>query len=111
MKEITDEYMKESIAKTKSYSLVILKKGPAYNKDGAMKIIWEHARRNFSLKEEGLLPIVCPVRDESEIVGIGIFDLSVEQTKDVMEGDPGVKEGIFIYDIHPTRSFPGSSLP
>jgi hypothetical protein len=111
MKEITDEYMKENIAKTKSYTLVILKKGPEYNKDGARSIIWEHGRRNFSLKEEGLLPIVCPVKDETEVVGIGIFDLSVEQTHDVMDGDPGVKEGIFVYEIHPTRSFPGSSLP
>jgi hypothetical protein len=27
-----------------------------------------------------------------------------------MAKDPGVQAGVFTYDIHPTRSFPGSSL-
>ena len=28
-----------------------------------------------------------------------------------MDEDPGVKARIFFYDIHPTVSFPGDSLP
>jgi len=28
-----------------------------------------------------------------------------------MDEDPAVKEGIFTYELHPCRSFPGDCLP
>ena len=108
---ITDEYMQEMIGKTKNYCIVILKPGPNFNTENARQVIWEHGRRNFSLKAEGLLPIVCPVPGNSGINGVGIFTSTEEETKKIMDGDPGVQEGIFIYEIHPCRSFPGDYLP
>jgi len=27
-----------------------------------------------------------------------------------MDADPGVRAGIFTYDVHPVRGFPGSAL-
>ena len=110
MTTITDDYMKQMIATTKSYTIVILKHGPNYKMAGVEKIIWEHGRRNFSLHEEGLLPIVCPVIDESEVSGVGIFNVGADEAKKLMDEDPGVKEGAFIYELHPCRSFPGASL-
>jgi hypothetical protein len=111
MTTITDEYMMQMIATTKNYTVVILKAGP--NKDLAelQKIVWEHGRRNFALRADGLLSIVCPVSDDSDIKGIGIFNAGVEETKDIMDRDPGVEQGVFIYEMHPVRSFPGDSLP
>jgi hypothetical protein len=79
--------------------------------EGAEKIIWEHGRRNFALKMSGVLPIVCPVTDGSYLSGVGIFNTGMDELKKIMDEDPGVKEGVFIYEIHPCRSFPGSSLP
>lgn len=111
MTEITDEFMKQMIAKTKTYSLVLLKAGPNRNKVGAEKIIWEHGRRNFSLRAEGHLSIVCPVSDGSNLSGIGIFNARVDEVRMIMEDDPCVKEGIFTYEIHECRSFPGDNLP
>ena len=108
---ITDEFMQQMLARSKDYSMVILKAGPHWNDDGTRKIVWEHGRRNFVLRAEGLLPIVCPVTDDSDVAGVGIFNVSVEETKKIMDEDPGVKAGIFIYEIHPCRSFPGDSLP
>jgi hypothetical protein len=108
---ITDEYMNEMISKTRSYCIVLLKHGPNWNMQGAERTIWEHGRRNFALKNSGALPIVCPVSDASDLSGVGIFNTDPEQLKLIMEEDPGVKEGIFIYEIHPCRSFPGSALP
>jgi len=58
-----------------------------------------------------LLPIVCPIFDGSDLSGIGIFNANIEEKKSIMEQDPGVKEGIFIYEAHPCRSFPGNCLP
>jgi len=108
---ITDEMMRERIAQTKSYTVVILRKTAKYGEPGTDKIIWEHGRRNFQLREEGLLPIVCPVRDESDVSGVGIFTATPEEVKKIYDEDPGVKAGVFTYEIHACRSFPGDSLP
>ncbi len=111
MTEITDEFMRQMISRTRSYSLVILKSGPNRNKPGVEKIIWEHGRRNFALREDGLLSIVCPVSDGSDISGIGIFNAGIDEVKRIMDADPGVGEGVFIYEVHACRSFPGDCLP
>ncbi len=111
MQTITDDFMRQMLAKSKNYSFVILKHGPNRKMNGVEKIIWEHGRRNFSLRAEGLLSIVCPITDESNLSGIGIFNASVEETKKIMDEDPGVKEGVFIYEVYSCRSFPGDSLP
>lgn len=111
MSEITDEFMTHMLSRTRNFSIVILKAGPNHIRPGAERIIWEHARRNFLLRARGLLPIVCPISDGSDLSGIGIFNADIEETKSIMEEDPGVKEGIFIYEAHPCRSFPGDCLP
>jgi len=111
MTAITGEFMREMMTRSKDYTLVILKTGPRTERPDLKEIVWEHARRNFALRAEGILCIVCPVRDGGDINGIGIFNASVEETKKIMDGDPGVMEGVFMYEIHPTRSFPGDALP
>ncbi len=111
MTAITDDFMREMLTKTKSYCVVILKAGPRRYEPGIEKILWEHGRRNFALRAEGLLPVVCPVADGSEVSGIGIFNADAARTKEIMDEDPGVKEGIFTYEIHPCRGFPGDCLP
>jgi len=109
---ITDDYMKEMMATTKPFTLAILKKGPNFSTDSkVMAVIWEHGRRNFSLKADGVLPVVCPVRDDSEVAGVGIFTTDTEETKRILDGDPAIEAGILVYEVHPTRTFPGSSLP
>jgi hypothetical protein len=108
---ISDEFMRESIAKTKNYFIVLLKNGPNRNMPGVEKIIWEHGRRNFALRQSGVLAVVCPVSDGSYLCGVGIFNASADELKMIMDEDPGVKEGIFTYEIHPARSFPGDYLP
>ncbi len=111
MAAISDAYMQEMLAKTREYTIVILKAGPAAGTEGAQAIIHEHARRNFALRSGGVLAIVCPVRDGSGVSGIGIFNAGIDRVREIMDGDPGVQAGIFTYEIHPTRSFPGDCLP
>ena len=110
MDEITDEYMMSMLPTTKAYTLVLLKAGPNRTMDGADKIVWEHGRRNFGLRADGVLDVVCPVMDDSEVCGVGIFSTSAEETERIMAGDPGVVAGVFRYDVHPCRSFPGDAL-
>jgi len=110
MPEINNEYMLNMISKTKNYFLVILRKTSKYHEEGSEKILYEHGKMNFELREAGFLSIVCRVKDESEVSGIGIFDATFEEVKMIMDKDPAVKAGIFTYEIHPCSSFPGDSL-
>ena len=108
---ITDEFMREMLTKTRTYCVVILKAGPKSNEPSRPGIVWEHGRRNFELRAEGKLAVVCPVNDASEVNGVGIFTTDLEETKRIMDGDPGVKAGVFVYEVHVCRSFPGDALP
>ena len=111
MAEITDDYMRSMLQQGKNYTLMILKNGPNRRIDGVDAIVWEHGRRNFSLRADGVLSIVCPVPDDSEVCGIGIFNADLDEVRAIMDGDPGVRQGVFVYEVHPCRGFPGSSLP
>jgi hypothetical protein len=110
MATITDEYMREKMGQTKNYCIVLLRDGPNWNIEGVDKVIWERGRRNFSLKVDRVMPIVCPVNDGTDFHGIGIMNRTVEEARKIMDDDPGVKAGIFIYELHPCRSFPGDCL-
>jgi hypothetical protein len=111
MATITDEYMRQMLPTAKSYSVVILKATPKRAEPGADKIVWEHGRRNFALRQDGLLAIVCPAEGGGEVRGISIFNASVEETKKIMDEDPAVKAGVLVYEVHACRGFPGDSLP
>ena len=111
MATVTDEMMREALTKTKPYSILILRTGPKFQEAGVERIVWEHARRNFELRADGKLAIVCPVRDGSDVCGLGIFNADVDETRAIMDGDPGVQAGVFVYEIHASRSFPGDQLP
>lgn len=91
MTEITDEFMRQMISRTRNYCVVILKAGPNRNKARVEKTIWVHGRRNFALRAEGLLPLVCPVFDESNVSGVGIFNADIDEVKSIMNEDPAVK--------------------
>jgi hypothetical protein len=75
------------------------------------RLVWEHGRRNFELREEGRLAIVCPVTDDSALAGIGIFTGTPEEVAGLMDDDPAVKAGLFTHEVHPVRGFPGDGLP
>jgi hypothetical protein len=111
MTEVTDEMMGTRLAATRRYTLMILKRGPNRSMPDVEKIIWEHGRRNMALRLAGHLAIVCPVSDGSEICGIGIFKAEPDAVRQIMDEDPGVQAGVFTFEVHPTRGFPGDALP
>jgi hypothetical protein len=57
------------------------------------------------------LAVVCPVVDGSAVAGVGIFSTGAEETAAIMNDDPGVRAGVFSYELHPCRGFPGDALP
>jgi hypothetical protein len=109
--DITDQFMKAQLAGARMYSVVLLKRGARYTAPDAPAIIWEHGRRNFGLRADGVLVIVCPVADDSDLAGIGIFDATPEETARIMADDPAVQAGVLSCEVHPVRGFPGDALP
>jgi hypothetical protein len=111
MTHLTDEQMHRALAETREYTVVLLMAGPAYGTEAARPIVWEHGRRNLELRADGVMNIVCPVMDDSPLCGLAIHAGTVDEVRTIVEGDPGVRAGVFTYELHPARSFPGDSLP
>ena len=109
MSDVTDEYMQGELAKAREYAVVFLKPGP--NIDTADRsLIWEHGRRNFELRAAGIMNIVGPMTDGGEIQGMCLINGTADEAATVMDGDPAVVAGIFTYEIHTMKSFPGDAL-
>ena len=106
---ISDEYMHEQLAKSREYSVVFLLPGPNYD-DADRALIWEHGRRNFELRAAGTMNIVGPFLDGGNVQGMCIMNASVDDTRALIDEDPAVVAGIFTYEVHPMRSFPGDAL-
>jgi hypothetical protein len=109
--EITDETMRARLAAARPYTAVLLRRTDKLVRPDVDGIIWEHGRRNMALVEHGVLAVVLPVADDSEWAGLGIFAASPEEVEEIMAHDPGVTAGIFTYEVHPVRGFPGAALP
>jgi hypothetical protein len=89
---------------------MVLRPTPDYADADSRPIVWEHGRRNMALQSAGIMPIICPVGDK-QIAGIGIFNTSPDEARAIMTDDPGVRAGIFTFEVHPCRGFPGDALP
>ena len=107
---ITDDFMHDRISRAKTYVLMVLRPTSEYFDAGSRPIVWEHGRRNMALQAAGIMPIVCPVGDD-EISGIGIFNTDPDEARAIMSDDPGVRAGIFTFEVHTCRGFPGDALP
>jgi hypothetical protein len=103
--------MRAGLAATREFTIAILKKGPGYDPPRTDPIIWEHGRRNFALRASGVLPIVCPIRDQTDMAGVSIFDADPVTVAHMLSGDPAVQAGVLTYAVYPSRSFPGDCLP
>lgn len=108
---ITDETMRARLAGTATYTAVLLRVTSKYARPAADPTVWEHGRRNMALGEAGLLPVVLPATDDSDLAGIGVFAAAPDDVRAILDDDPGIRAGIFRYELHPVRGFPGSSLP
>jgi hypothetical protein len=108
---ITDDYMRGMLQTARPVTILILRKGPKYDAAEAPAIRWEHVRRNFALRADGRLAIVCPVSDGSAVTGVGLYTTDVDETRAIVDDDPGVRAGVFVYDLYPSLGFPGDGLP
>lgn len=112
--EITNEYMQQMLGKSRVFTVVLLTMTDKYDRDAApdseqRKTIWAHGRRNFELRVSGKMSLVGPLI-KPPFAGMAVFNVSPEETRQIMDGDPAVQAGLFHVEIIPWRSFPGDTL-
>ena len=111
-----DEFLADRVL-LRPYTACILKRGPNFERPGpdhtagVTKVIWQHGKRNTALHRAGLLPIVCPISEDDEIAGLGIFNATVDEVHQILSEDPAIKAQVLTYELYATRSFAGSTLP
>jgi uncharacterized protein YndB with AHSA1/START domain len=108
---VSDDAMRARLADASAYTTILLRSTDKCVRPAVDPIIWEHGRRNMSLVDAGLLAVVLPVTDDTALAGIGVFAATPDDVQTIMDDDPGVRAGIFTYDVHPVRGIPGSELP
>lgn len=109
--QISNEQFQELRATARAYTAIALHPGHQRHSDDAATIIYRHGMRNACLHLDGTLPIVCPTTDSSDFSGLGIFDAGPDEVAAIMDADPAIRAGVLTYELHPVRSFPGSTLP
>jgi uncharacterized protein YndB with AHSA1/START domain len=107
---VSDETMHARLSGAQPYTLALLHATDKCVRPDVDAIIWEHGRRNMALVEAGQMLIVLPVADDSALAGIGVFAGGTDQVAAILDGDPAVQAGIFSYEVHPARGFPGACL-
>ena len=113
---VTDQMLRDALHRVRPYTVCILHAAPLYQEPGPAReswvqnVIWEHGKRNYALYLAGLMRIVCPIGDGSGTTGVSIFDADPDEVGRIMRQDPGVKAGLFSYEIHATQTFPESTL-
>ena len=107
---ISDETMRARLSQGKAYTVVLLNATDRCVRPDVDAIIWEHGRRNMALVEAGELLIVLHISDETGLAGLGVFAGDADRVTAILDGAPGVQAGIFRYELHPARGFPGAAL-
>jgi uncharacterized protein YciI len=111
--EITNEYIRKALTQGKQYCISLLKSGPNRNQPRAEaeQLQMEHLRYLFQLRAEGKLLINGPVTDDPDLRGIAIYNTSdKEEVKRLLDGDPAVRAGRDMHEIHSWFGFPGDAL-
>jgi hypothetical protein len=113
---VTDEMLRDALQGFRPYTVCILKAGPGFQEPSPARESWV-ADLIWGARQAQLRAIpgrpdaaVCPIGDGSGTTGVSIFGAHPDEVDGIMRQDPGVKAGLFTYEIHPTQTFPESRL-
>jgi uncharacterized protein YciI len=90
-------------SKLVQFHMALLKRGPKWIAGGMpQELRSAHVAYVMSLLESGKASIAGPFGDEGDVVGVYIFRTkSAEEAKAGVEGDPAVKSGELVAEMHP----------
>ena len=87
------------------FQMAIMKKGPALvstKEQERNQILQQHLANVLSLLDSGKAVIVGPFRDDTDLAGIFILRASsTAEAKSWVDGDPAVKAGLMVPEMHP----------
>ncbi len=95
------------------YFMVFLKSGPkrSQTKEEAMEIQEKHLAYLQKMAEEEKTSITGPMGDDGEIRGVVVYNTATaEEARTLAEGDPAVKNGRLVVEVHPWWAAKGSML-
>jgi len=102
------------LATIKPYVLVILTKGPNYGLSDTPRIIQsEHLPYVFQQRRDNQMVLTMPVMDNnSSLAAVAIYDTGdKEMVKKLLDKDPAIMAGVFLYEIVTGMGLPGDQLP
>lgn len=108
---VDDEAVRSALGGSRPCSVVIVRAGPRGDHPDRDRLVREHTRRSLRLRAAGLLAIVLPVDDDTDVHEVGVFDLDPDGARAAMAVDPAVEAGVLSFEVHPGRGFPGDRLP
>lgn len=100
----------QGAVKMETYQMVLLKAGPQAGTTSAearQPLILGHLAYFRQLVIDGKLVLVGPMTDDGPVKGILVFRGTPEEAQALAEGDPAVKAGLFVPDVHPWLSQEG----
>lgn len=95
------------------YFLVFLKSGSerSQTKEEAMGIQEKHLAYLQKMADEGRTSITGPLESEGDIRGIVVYNTATAgEARELAEGDPAVKAGRLVVEVHPWWAAKGSKL-
>jgi uncharacterized protein YciI len=111
--EITPDFVKQTVASGRKYSIVFYNTGPNYNmpEPELQKVHMAHLIHLFTLKKEGEILLVGPLADNPVTRGIAIFNSTDKnRVRQLLDADPAIKAGRFICEIFEWFGVPGDKI-
>ena len=87
-----------------AYTVVFLRRppgAPQLSDDELAALQREHLAFNGRMREAGHAVVTGPVsgQPDESLRGISVFRTSVEETRNLMDGDPSVRAGRLVFDV------------
>ncbi len=111
---VTNELIEKTVSTRRQYCVFFYKAGPnrSLPPDEENKLQKEHLRYLLGLKKQGKLLLNGPIMDDPMLKGMGIIDVAdKEEARALLDGDPKVRFGWLVYEIHEWFGIPGDGLP
>lgn len=95
----------------RSYTLVLLRRGPASCDDEARneRLQLEHLQHLTRLQILGMLILNGPIVTEHEILGVSIYTTELAEARALAEADPKVKAGYLTVEAIPWVAVPSAA--
>ena len=101
--DLNSDEIKRMVGMAQNYALVILRKGLASREDVLRndRLQLAHLQHLAKLQLSGKLVLNGPILEEHDILGISLYASSVQESRELAEADPKVKEGYLIVEVIP----------